>query len=386
MRYLTPLLLLMCVLQTKVNAQEITIGFQDSLYSETLQEMRHLKVFLPPSYEKYTSVKYPVTFLLDGNFLFHSASGMIEYMSKTGELPEMIVIAIANTQRTRDFTPTHTLINYEGEEDQGLKASGGGERFLTFLEAELIPYIQEQYKALPFNTIIGRSFGGLIAGHNYLQANSKINRFLLIDPSFWWDEQWLVEQAKATSVEAIQQKRMYISCSDNFEYSDYIKGMRASQEGFAAQLVAKGLSKSAMQLDYFEEETHGTVTLPSLRNGLLFLFNDFYLDGMKYKTADEILNHFQQFAAANHPAIYPLEGMITWLASKQSAGYPDRAERLYQLNLKHFPESVRAHFALAQHYEKQEDKAAAIALYEAILLIDEDNKVALEKLSLLEKD
>ena len=31
-------------------------------------------------------------------------------------IPELIIVAIPNTDRTRDLTPTHTMIGYDGEE------------------------------------------------------------------------------------------------------------------------------------------------------------------------------------------------------------------------------------------------------------------------------
>jgi predicted alpha/beta superfamily hydrolase len=310
---------------------------------------------------------------------------MIEYMSKTGQIPEMILVYISNTNRTRDFTPTKTNINYEGEDDKSLEQSGGGKSFLRFLNTELIPHVEKKFRTNSFNAIVGRSFGGLIAAYDYLQKESKIDRYLLIDPSLWWNEQFVIKEINNTLLSAVEDRKIYIACSDNFKYSNYIKEMRNSQELFYTNLKKDGVSNSNIKIEYFEEYTHGTVTIPSLHKGLLFIFNNFYLNGMKYKKADEIIYHFSKFSEDNKAKFPPLEGMINWLASTQKGKDQMGAIKLYQLNTTNYPESLNAHFNLAEHYEKLDMTNKAIEKYKDILKIDVGNKKAREKITELEK-
>ena len=76
----------------------ITIGTKHALYSDTLGEMRDYWVNLPASYysSQFSSKTYPVLVLLDGNIHFQSATGMVNYMSRIGQIPEMIVVALQN--------------------------------------------------------------------------------------------------------------------------------------------------------------------------------------------------------------------------------------------------------------------------------------------------
>src|SRR5258708_8957230 len=97
----------------------IVIGTRDSIWSPTLTEYRTFQVYTPPSYRDttYLPQKYPVLCLLDGDAHFHSVTGLIQILGTgvngTVVVPEMIVVAIPNTDRTRDLTPTH--IDYSGE-------------------------------------------------------------------------------------------------------------------------------------------------------------------------------------------------------------------------------------------------------------------------------
>jgi predicted alpha/beta superfamily hydrolase len=70
-----------------------------------------------------------VLYLLDGDAHFHSVTGLIQFLG-TGingnfVIPEMIVVAISNTDRTRDLTPTHVNKGPDGKELPFLKTSGG---------------------------------------------------------------------------------------------------------------------------------------------------------------------------------------------------------------------------------------------------------------------
>jgi len=88
---------------------KIIIGTEHKIQSRILGEERQYVVNLPSSYEKdefYIKKKYPVLILLDGDTHFHSASGIIRYMGDNEQIPEMIVVAVSNTDRTRDLTPT----------------------------------------------------------------------------------------------------------------------------------------------------------------------------------------------------------------------------------------------------------------------------------------
>ncbi|WP_232371901.1 alpha/beta hydrolase-fold protein [Salinimonas iocasae] len=75
--------------------------------SEVLNETRELMVHLPNNYDRYTDTSYPVLFLLDGQRNFAHAAGTLVLLNQSGMASEMIIVAINNTYRTRDFTPTY---------------------------------------------------------------------------------------------------------------------------------------------------------------------------------------------------------------------------------------------------------------------------------------
>ena len=61
------LFLLFFVLQSGFS-QEISIGKRDKVYSEILRQDREFSVYFPPSYNIAVNQKYPVLYILDGDW------------------------------------------------------------------------------------------------------------------------------------------------------------------------------------------------------------------------------------------------------------------------------------------------------------------------------
>jgi predicted alpha/beta superfamily hydrolase len=120
-------------------ASLVSFDQPDSLYSDILKEKRQLWIYSPSADTTYfEKPSYPVLYVLDGDAHFAYLQTMIQLLSTNGNtaLPQMVIVAIANTDRTRDLSPTN---------DPKMPNSGGGEQFTAFLEKELLPYIDNKY-------------------------------------------------------------------------------------------------------------------------------------------------------------------------------------------------------------------------------------------------
>ena len=187
-----------------VNAQtsnKIILGTIDSVYSNILNEQRKIWVYVPDGDNTgtFSRQKYPVVYLLDGDAHFYSVVGMIQQLSSVNGntiCPKMIVVGIPNTDRTRDLTPTHVDVDPPYMDSAGSKTSGGGERFISFIEKELMPHIDSLYPIAPYKMLIGHSFGGLTVMNTLIHHQNLFNSYVVIDPSMWWDKQKLLKEAK----------------------------------------------------------------------------------------------------------------------------------------------------------------------------------------------
>jgi predicted alpha/beta superfamily hydrolase len=147
--------------QAPAAPRTITIGRIDSVWSATLKENRNYIVYTPPGYAQspYLPRAYPVLYLLDGNAHFHSVTGLLQFLG-TGingafVVPEMIVIAIPNTNRTRDLSPTAATVGFDGKPTPAFASGGGGPKFLRFIKTELIPHIDSTMRIEPYRILVG---------------------------------------------------------------------------------------------------------------------------------------------------------------------------------------------------------------------------------------
>jgi predicted alpha/beta superfamily hydrolase len=173
--------------------QPLVIGNTHTLQSVILKENPTLNVYLPHGYD--TSKPYPVIYVLDGsvNEDFLHVTGLVQFFTMTFNMPESIVVGIANTDRKKDFTHPTT--------DAGLKkdypTTGQSAAFIEFIEKELQPFVKSAYKTNETRYIIGQSLGGLLATEILLKKPELFTHYLIVSPSLWWDNESLLNQAEA---------------------------------------------------------------------------------------------------------------------------------------------------------------------------------------------
>ncbi|MCB0278541.1 MAG: alpha/beta hydrolase, partial [Calditrichaeota bacterium] len=190
MKNLTFLFLVISCLFSQ-NGQPIVIGEQLNIYSETLKENRTLLIRTPANYTTNASDKYPVLYLLDGASNFQHTVATLEFLIGQDRVPEMLIVAITNTNRTRDLTPASS-----DDEMPTYPATGGADLFLDFIEHELVPYVDKNYRTEPFKLIVGHSFGGLFAVHSLFSRPKLFNAYIAISPSLWWNKRDLVSKVE----------------------------------------------------------------------------------------------------------------------------------------------------------------------------------------------
>jgi len=165
----------------------ITLGITDELSSSRLSEKRKLNIYLPEGYNPSDTTKYPVIYLLDGGLDedFIHIVGLVQFNTFpwVNRLSKSIVVGIVNIDRKKDFTFPTTIKS----DKEKFPTTGGSEKFISFLEDELQPYIQKHYKTNDSKTIIGESLGGLLTTEILFKKPYLFNKYIIISPSLWWD-------------------------------------------------------------------------------------------------------------------------------------------------------------------------------------------------------
>ncbi len=76
------------------------------IHSKVLNEDRVIWVRLPAGYQQGKTV-YPVLYQTDAPGHVNEAGGVIDFLARNDQMPPLIVVGIANTDRVRDLTPSH---------------------------------------------------------------------------------------------------------------------------------------------------------------------------------------------------------------------------------------------------------------------------------------
>jgi predicted alpha/beta superfamily hydrolase len=251
------------VLAQNGNVKPLTIGEIRTIKSKILNEDRTLNIYLPQNFDKTKS--YPIIYLLDGsmNEDFIHVTGLVQFFNQMYSMPETIVVGIANIDRKKDFT-FHTDLK---DLQKDYPTTGHSDKFINFLEKELKPYIESQFKTTD-TYIFGQSLGGLLATEILLKKPEMFNNYFIISPSLWWDDESLLKQAN--------QLLSKIPDTKKFVYVSVGKGEHPVMVKDAEDLydVLKKSNKKNWTVEYkmMEGDNHATILHRSLYEGLVKMF------------------------------------------------------------------------------------------------------------------
>ena len=382
---------------------DITIGKIDTVRSKILNETRRIWVYVPASAgsKMYTPQQYPVVYLLDAPAHFHSVTGLIQQLSSVSGntvLPEMIVIGIQNTDRTRDLTPTHSTESPFGQSPESLKTSGGADKFLSFIEKELMPYVDATYPVAPYKMLVGHSFGGLFAMHALLSKPDLFNSYIAIDPSLWWDKQALAKKA----IIALQQnkfpsKPLYIAIANVLNTRNEIKEIEKDTSIFGIGMrMAFRLTKTMDQYKkanqpwhwkYYADDSHGSVPLIAEYDALRTFFKGHHLPftaNPEEMDAAMFKNHYQNISLLMGYKVPPPEMKINRMGyAFMELKMFDKAYEFFKLNIENYPASFMAHDSMGDYYLAKGEKEKAIEHFKKALRLKDfpGTREKLEKLT-----
>lgn len=303
--------------------------------SKILNEERSIWVRVPLNYER-TDEKLPVVYMLDGHAPQPSMmAGIIEQQAWGGKMPEMILVSIQNTNRTRDMTPTKT-------ERVG---SGGADNFLQFIETEVIPLVEKNYRTQPFRIIAGHSLGGMLAVYSFVARPDLFNAYIAASPHLQWDNNAVIKRAEESFKQNRDWKKTMFLCIG--DEPDYVNSFNTFQD-----LLKKAKPKNfEYEFRQFKGENHGSVVLPAYYAGLRKVF-----EGWETPTngsLTDLENHHKKLSQKFGYQILIPE------ATLNQVGYQllrtnriDEAISAFKRNVENYPNSANVYDSLAEAFEK----------------------------------
>lgn len=369
------------------NDNAIVIGHVDTIYSEILGEERALWIHTPEgSMDSSFTGEFPVLYLLDGAAHFQSVTGMVKQLSSVNgneKMPRMVIVGIPNNKdnRTRDLSP------YKVENRPG---SGGGNRFLHFIEQELMPHIEGTYPVADHKIFVGHSLGGLTVINTLLNRPYLFDNYIAIDPSLWWNGQEMLKEAESVFQKTqFENKSLYVSIantmqqgmeystimSDTSEASLHIRSIIA----FSTKLEQNPVKGLEFKWKYYENDSHGSVPLISEYDAFRHMYSwyecqchdELFGEGTlktEIEWAEIIIDYYTMLSEKMGYTVIPEKqasnGMANWLLDKKEF---EKAYAFFNLNIHYYPEDFNVYHSMGDYYLARDDKEKAINFFEKSL-------------------
>jgi predicted alpha/beta superfamily hydrolase len=340
-----------------------------TIKSSVLGEDRVILVRTPPGYEA-NKLAYPVLYMTDGDAHIGHTGSTIEFLARNGRMPEMIVVGITNTDRTRDLTPTKAT----GPNAAQFPTAGGANNFLKFIETEVIPEIEKRYRVQPYRVLAGHSFGGLFAVHALITRPELFNSYVAVSPSLQWSDDATLKRAEEF-FKTRKELHATLFTSLGNEPGDIGKGFEVFKQLLAKNQV-KGFEWEAQQMT---DEDHGSVVLRSHYFGLRKVYDGWQMPrdpttgavAGGLKAADE---HYKWLSQKFGYSIPTPEGLINQLGYQDLlGGNPEAAIATFKSNVERYPNSANVYDSLAEAYEKTARLDLAAPLYEKAQTLGKQN-------------
>ena len=250
------------------------------LTSKAVEGMEYqIYIALPEDYDS-SSETYPVLYFLDAWAQFGILKQAYWLLSFFDEVPPLLLVGIASEgdaqdflyYRARDYTPTKVAPEkLSPEVARFTPVSGGAPNFLRFLEEELFPMIETEYRADKSDrAIFGVSYGGLFATYVLFNRPELFQRYLLGSPSLWWDEEVMFRQEENYAKEHKSlPARVFLTVG-----SEEGEGMTSRWEKLRDRMNSRDYKGLELASKIFEGETHMAVIPATHSRALRVLYSD----------------------------------------------------------------------------------------------------------------
>ena len=232
---------------------------EEKIQSKKLNDERTFSVITPVSYESNPTKKYPVLVLLDGEYLADPFSGILKYGNYWDDLPEMIIVAINQNYGETRFNDS----NY-GED--GLPADSGA-KFFEFIGFELLPYVQQKYRTLPFRMIAGHDTTAGFLNFYLYKDDPIFNAFISLAPEMAQG----MEERIAERLGKIQKPIFYYHATSTGDLEEIQEKTKKLDD------VAKDLKNPNViyRYDVFKNTSHYSLVAEAIPSAMYFIFNGY---------------------------------------------------------------------------------------------------------------
>jgi predicted alpha/beta superfamily hydrolase len=227
--------------------------------STELNDERYLKIYVPPGYSSDETKLYPLTIVLDAEYLFDVYVGNSILFSAKEKAPEQIIVGINQNQ----FNERAKDCDYLKENSLPAASS---EAFYRFIRSELLDYLEENYRLSPFRTIVGNTLTANFINYFLIEDNPGFNAFVAINPYYAQDMPALIQQKIPTLKD---ETRFYYLSGGTYLAENWKTPINSTNE----VLKVTNNPKFKYRYEFFENSNSVASIAQSIPSAFAFIFD-----------------------------------------------------------------------------------------------------------------
>jgi len=238
------------------------------LESTTTGRSYDIAVRLPGQYAQDQEQKYPVLYVLDGQWDFKLLDSIHGGLHYDGFVPEMIIVGITYSGEDADYDALRAM-DYTPVADAYLSGSGDAPKFFAFLKEQLLPFIESNYRGEPSQRILmGSSFGGTFTLYAMFTEPTLFSGYVAASPAVPYGHRFAFQQeADYAGSHQDLPVRLFLSVGE-------IEQLAYPVKEFMQVLSERNYPGLEMETRIIEGERHAGNKPEAYNRALRYLFQD----------------------------------------------------------------------------------------------------------------
>ena len=333
---------------------------------------REIKIQLPRSYKLNNEAFYPLIVVLDGDYLFETIAGTVDYMAYWDDMPEAILVGI-NQDRTR----SEDL--YLSDEDHF--PIRGGAKFYEFLGAELVPYMIDNYRVGKFKVAVGHGESANFINFLSFVKNPLFQAYIAMSPALTP----LMSDNLIQRLPKVNSSLFYYMATAAEDFKDERKNILDLND----KLNAEEFKTLSYKFDDFKDHNHYSLVSSAIPSALQHIFGIYQpISRAEYKTKilsleSSPVNYLRQkydrisslFGIKKQILLNDFRATAAALNKKEAYKY---YRDLAKLARKNYPKSLLGNFYMGRFYEGIGQPRKAIRAYQEAFVYDEIDGITKE--------
>ena len=186
MKSLLKLTAVLAVLATPVFAAEtVSVGHTISVPSEVLGQDRRVHIHLPEDYATAQNRHYPVIYSVGETRGFKAGAGLLDSLTHYRPImPPVIYVVLASVPEDGGQIPVYEMT-----------PKTKADRILKFLEKDLIPYIDQNYRTHPYRILDGGHLTAVFGLYTLMTRPELFQAYIATTPYLFRDDSVLIQMA-----------------------------------------------------------------------------------------------------------------------------------------------------------------------------------------------